>query len=235
MLDNNLGDEKYMTELIADNSISNDGNYDLGKLKNTVIAVAARIILNEMREGDNFVVYTIGYSAKRDFLGPDSPGPQSYTPVQKIFGRVFKSRPVHHYPLHQTDEDGNDYREIVTPAKEIDTNKNVSGLLFDNSIKTGKSMTGGALWALQNSEELGLRRLYTMTLIDCLGMANFSALRTYKRYNREFIGLKDRLESNEQTFKDVEEHLDIISDINPEIKLEFLDLYMERILDDLGI
>ena len=236
MPDNNLGDGKYMMELIADNSILNDTIYDLGKLKNVSIAVAAKTILNEMRDGDNFVVYCIGYRGKRDFEGStDFPDSQRYTPVKKIFSEVFKSRPIHHYPLSQTDEDKGSYREIATPATEIDIKENVSGLLFDNSIRTGKSMTGAALWALQNSEELGLKRLYTMTLMDCLGMANFSVLRTYKRYGREFTGIRDRLLLNEQIPKDVKEHLDLVSDINPEEKFDFFEHYMNKILDDLMI
>ena len=75
-----------------------------------------------------------------------------------------------------------EYRRIITPASDAKVPGIKYIVLFDDTIKSGKTMIGALVWALENKDELGFERAYIMASNDLLGMAHFSLLSHYNRW-----------------------------------------------------
>lgn len=106
---------------------------------------------------------------------------------------------------NKEDEYG-EYREILTPARDVKINGTGYGIVFDDWIggDTGQSAIGGLLWLLDNSEELGISKSYLGGMVDWSRIAPFAGRRKYSSH--EYIGQEEGLrERAPKAFERLEE------------------------------
>jgi len=72
------------------------------------------------------------------------------------------------------DDVNGEVRRILTPAHDIQVPGIRHLVLFDDSIKTGKTIIGALAWALENKEVLGFEKAYLVASYDLCGVAHFA-------------------------------------------------------------
>jgi hypothetical protein len=65
-------------------------------------------------------------------------------------------------------------RRIITSVHGIEVPEIKYIVLFDDSIKSGKTMLGALAWALENKETLDFEKIYVTASLDLLGMSHFA-------------------------------------------------------------
>ncbi len=144
----------------------------------------------------------------------------------------------HSQELHQSDERNTEYRSIIT-APSLGMNKYHAEIAipFETAItRHGKGITGALIWTLLNSGVLGIKKVYTGTVVDQIGFANFCAWGDYEKYIgiQNFVNKKDMPEVYEVIHRP--QFFTMISEHKPEFKAVYVgrDRTYKQSFRDLG-
>ena len=127
--------------------------------------------------GDLIGVYTVGGSGTRNFHGLGS-GVEERVNVGKLmeeFGISFEA-----HSLAQPDPDAYSSnvwrpRRVTTVARDVrirDPDYSGTVVIYENASETGRGISGGIIWALENHKELDIARVVILVERDETGVAH---------------------------------------------------------------
>lgn len=93
-----------------------------------------------------------------------------------------------------------EHRKIKTPVEEVqekleyrrEEGEDIRDMIvFDNVLRSGKTLIGGHVYGLENSDDLGIERVWGMSSYDLLGIAVFSVFKCYDEWLGPVKFMKD--------------------------------------------
>jgi hypothetical protein len=86
-------------------------------------------------------------------------------------------------------------KDIIIPYEQTTATDATIAFLLDDDATAGHSAVGAALWALENAEIFGVKRVGLVVDVDRLGVANFSRVAEYS----EFRGMEKEIKRHAPT------------------------------------
>ena len=145
-------------------------------LKNLAAQLYAAFIEEKrLSEGEKILICPLKRNGAIDFAG-----------YEKLLGKTNYSFPL--YEKREIEPENREsatceVRRIVTPASDVKVPNIRYIVLFDDSIKTGKTMIGALAWLLENKEELGFDKVYVAASWDRVGISHFCAEPSYIKWH----------------------------------------------------